>query len=106
MDWKKDAIDEKYFLDSGLLFHINRTTLHLLGLALTVRKDDKGNVTFAVKDMRSNPEQATFSAEILENGQKKIDNYMREFGDSQITIREEKLGWGCQPHVKRQFHQP
>ena len=34
-EWQSRSLDARFLLDSGLLFEINRTVLHLFGIALT-----------------------------------------------------------------------
>jgi hypothetical protein len=91
-DWSARKLDPDYLADSGLLFALNRTVLHLIGVGLAVE-----NNQLVLKDYRAAPEKAVFDRNTLALAQQKLDNFMREFGDAQDDRRCEKLGWGCQP---------
>lgn len=95
-EWAKAKLDIDFFVDSGLLFHYNHTTLHPLGIALTVVKDKEGNKTFGFKDYRGTPEEIVFDKGVAELAQAKLQKFMSEFGYAQMDRRERKLGRACQ----------
>src|SRR5688572_5972392 len=96
MTWKDRPVDEKFLLDSGLLFEINRQILHLVGIAIAFKRDEKGNLILTFKDSRDKPAELTFSRDALIACRKKTAAFMHEFGNSQIDKRTEVLGVGCQ----------
>lgn len=95
-NWREREIDAAYLLDSGILFEINRSLLHQIGMALTVKKDENGKLVFNIKDCRETPEQLTFDKETYERGHNKLRAYMREYGYSQLDRRSKLLGWSSQ----------
>jgi hypothetical protein len=95
-NWKDRELDFEFLLDSGLLFEINRSTLHLIGIALTVKKNNQGRVTLGLKDCRQEPEKLVFGKDTLAAGKEKLSRFMAEFGRAQDNRRTDRLGWGCQ----------
>lgn len=104
-DWKERKLDPIFLLDSGLLFEINRQFLHPVGLALTVRKGNNGQLEIGIKDGRLTPDEMIFTPETYEAGCAKIKEFLENFGYEQMRKRENKLGWGVQsnylPEAKR-----
>lgn len=97
--WSERPADFQFLVDSGLLFEINRTVLHLFGLALAIERDQKtGQLRLAsqLKDNREHPEALTYDANTWELGRMKLEKFMEEFGNGQIEKRDDALGWGCQ----------
>jgi hypothetical protein len=93
---KHKTIDnpEKFLADSGLLFRINQTILHPLGLALQVTLDDDGSgAGFAVIDIRDDPEGCVFAEDPFEHGTSKYFKYMQEQGDDALASRFSSLGF-------------
>lgn len=80
-------------VDTGLLFEINRSVLHPLGLALMV--DDSG--FRGLLDVRHDPEGFIFDEEALASGTKKFFAYMASHGDEALTARWRRLGFQEQP---------
>jgi len=101
MTWLEKSLDIDFILDSGLLFHLNHSVFHPLGIAMTIKVDDKGNKQWGFKDNRNEPESVVFDKNSLELGKLKLERFMREFGDKQISRRERRLGWGCQPLISK-----
>lgn len=95
-DWAKDEVDAKFLADSGLLFELNRTVLHLVGVALTVKLDAKGNHTLSFKDGRAAPHEVKFDAATIEMGRMKLEKFMAEFGHRQMDRRTAKMGSATQ----------
>ncbi len=96
--WKTDPVDFDYMINSGLLFEINRTCMHLFGIGITVKKDEKGNKSFGFKDCRNVAGTLVFSEEMLKVGRVKLERFLSEFGHPQMDKRSEALGVCCQ-HV-------
>jgi len=96
-DWSTAPLDIDWVVNSGLLFHINHTILHLLGVALTVRVDAKGNKSWGFKDNRANPEELVFDKNQIAISKPKLEDFLASYGHSQMSRREKKLGWACQP---------
>jgi hypothetical protein len=95
--WATRPVDIDFVIDSGLLFEINHTVLHPLGLAMTVKVDEQGNKRWAFKDCRVGPEQLVFDQATMEMGKEKLGRFLTEFGGEQMHKRRKKLGWACQP---------
>lgn len=95
-EWMRKPVDIQYLLDSGLLFEINRSILHLLGIAMVVKKNEQGELKLELKDSRLHPEQLIFNEEVFKRGKTKIDIFMEDFGYEQIRVREIVYGTGCQ----------
>jgi hypothetical protein len=84
----------KFLLDSGLLFEINRSVLHPLGLALAVRMDEDGNCEFdGLWDSREDPEGIIFDDEVLEEGTSKYMKYLDKEGHDKLIKRYDLLGY-------------
>ena len=94
--WQKKKMDPAYLLESGLLFEINRTILHPIGLALMVKKDEAGNSSFGLKDNRDTPSNSLYSKENFKAGHKRLRKFMTVFGHQQLKQRAKKLGWSFQ----------
>lgn len=94
--WLERPVDVSFLLDSGLLFEINRSILHLVGVALAVKKNEQGKLALTIKDSRAEPEKLVFDPDILLAGKEKLQVFMTEFGRSQDERRISKRGWGCQ----------
>jgi hypothetical protein len=96
----------KYLLDTGLLFEINRTVLHPLGLALSVECDDETEEVngFAyLWDSTDDSEGICFSTEILVEGRKKLDGYLAERDVKKLyEERKKALGYIIQPIPSRE----
>lgn len=99
--WKDKAVDIDYILDSGLLFHLNHSVFHPIGIAMTIKVVD-GKKQWGFKDCRNEPESLIFDTNSLELGKLKLSNFLRSFGDDQMARREKKLGWGCQPLITKE----
>lgn len=96
-NWAERSADFKFLADSGLLFEINRSILHLFGLALTLKQDENGVITLGeLKDCRSQPETLLFDQATYTIGNDKLKAFMMEFGNRQLERREAALGFGCQ----------
>lgn len=94
----------KFLLDSGLLFEINRTVLHPLGLALAVMVSDDGDCKFdGLWDSREDPEGIIFTDEVLKEGTEKHLKYLREEGFEKLQQRYEKLGYVRQEKHDREM---
>ncbi len=114
-----EKIEPQFLLDSGLLFAINHQILHPLGLALEVYCTDKENDLFLITegkdknpmkvkmgkvalgqiwDYRDNEEGMTFEEKTFEEGIKKYNEFMNNFGTEKIRTRLEKLGFILQPN--------
>ncbi len=94
--WKTREIDAAYLLDSGILFEINRSFLHQLGIAMVAKKDESGKLVLALKDSRETPEALSFNQEVYVKGNMKLRRYMQDFGHSQMKRRDKLLGWSSQ----------
>ena len=94
--WATRPLDFAYLVDSGLLFEINRTVLHLVGVALTARRGEGGEVTLGLKDCRAEPEKLAFDPATLAACRAKLRAFMDDFGGAQDARRVRKLGRGVQ----------
>jgi hypothetical protein len=96
VNWETITVSEDFFLQSGLLFEINRSILHLVGLALTIKKDENNKLAFTIRDCRKNPEACVFDKETYKKATKRLKKFMVEFGHKQMQKRSKRLGWSCQ----------
>ena len=87
----------EFLLDSGLLFEINRSILHPLGMALSVKVIDDKYVFSGVCDNREDPEGMCFDEDVLREGTRKYKEYMNKRGYEQQNKRYDKLGYLNQP---------
>lgn len=95
-EWKERELDVAYLLDSGILFEINRSFLHQLGIAMVAKKDSEGKLVLALKDSRQTPEDLIFQKNVYEKGHIKLRRFMRDFGHQQMQRRDKALGWSSQ----------
>jgi hypothetical protein len=105
-DWENCKLDANYLLDSGLIFEINRSFLHLVGLSLVVTKNpETDSSTLSIIDNRKNPENLLFKKETFEKGNRKLRRFMKEYGWNQMKRRQKILGFASQswfvPEKKR-----
>jgi len=84
----------KFLIESGLLFEINRTVLHPVGLALCFHVDDDDKLAgIEVWDSRDDPEGYLFTEDTLKHGEEKFRKFMVEFGKEKQQERKEELGY-------------
>lgn len=95
--WDELPLDGQFLLDSGLLFEINRSTFHPLGLSMAV-KDGK----IYLQDFRTKPDKTIYSAEKYKEGVNKLRNFLKRFGTRQMELRRKKLGFGFQPDPNKE----
>lgn len=96
MSEKIKYMDIKEFMDSGMLFEINRQILHPLGMALeaTGKDGEDGEWRLSgVWDYRDDPEGILFDQETLQNGKEKLQRYMEKEGNAKLDEREQALGF-------------
>jgi len=87
-------MDVREFVASGLLFEVNRTVLHPLGLALEVKVEDDGSMEFGgIWDCRDDSEGILFAPENFDHGNEKFETYMRERGQAALELRRNLLGF-------------
>lgn len=86
-------VDPRMLLDTGLLFEINRTVLHPVGLALGVNNQD-GSVS-----LHQVPETTgiLFEEADLREGDRKFAEFMRSDGAKAHTARARLHGFAVQP---------
>ena len=83
------------FMDLGYLQEVNRQFLHPLGLALMLREDDDGTVTFGgIIDHRDDLEGMIFDEAVLSG--EKVAHVAAEAA-RRAGAREEALGFWVQP---------
>lgn len=90
----------KEFRERGLLWHINRTVLHPLGLALSVVVNDDGTESFGEIMTTEDPEGWIYGEGT--DGQEKYERFMRTQGDAKHTQRICALGYIVQPFEKEE----
>ena len=100
-DKERKYMSVKEFRESGLLFEVNRCVLHPLGLAISIKIEDDGTEKFAeIWDVRdSDPEGIVFDSETFLDGEKKINQYMENKGNTNLKIRQAKIGFIVQATV-------
>lgn len=101
MNWLNEELQPEYLSDSGLLFEINRSYMHPLGLAITIIKSNNKSV-LNVRDDRKTPDRF-FDDETFLKCNNKLRTFMVSFGHSQINKRTNKFGWysQCWNNVER-----
>ena len=77
------TLPTQFLKDSGLLFEINRSVLHPLGLTLQVDAD--GNVELLQTD---DPAGMTFTADTFLDGESRLLEYMIREGSSKLASRK------------------
>ena len=85
----------RFLHEHGLLFEINRTVLHPLGLALSVEVGDGGTVTGfgQLFDYRADPEGMLFSDRQIESGMERLAKARAECqADEKAAVRLERFG--------------
>ena len=90
-----------FLLETGLLYEINRTILHPLGLALEVEIDKDGSRVGGLWDFRDDPEGIIYGKKMLEAGEAKYMKYMKSVGVAKMKSREAALGFVVQKAKKR-----
>jgi len=87
----------QFLYETGLLFHINRTVMHPLGLALIGQvSPTTGTVEFAaLSDRRSNP-NLVFSPVDFAAGVEKFQEYLETRGTETMNLRKFTLGFVTQ----------
>lgn len=84
----------KFLVDNGLLFEINRTILHPLGLALEVISEEDGSMRIEnLWDYRDDPEGMLYTPETFVDGKAKLDKFLDEFGGAKFRERQGVLGF-------------
>lgn len=91
----------RFLIDSGLLFEINRATLHIFGIALAASTNTDGQLKLLLKDSRSDPAALTFTCEEFTAGKAKLQAFLTSFGHAQLEKRRKKLGFGTQEYPNR-----
>lgn len=87
----------KFLQDSGLLFEINRTLLHPLGLALSVERNlETGEVRFDRLVDTEDSEGFVFSPEDFAEARARLVTFMMKDGAVHILTREASLGFKVQ----------
>ena len=82
-----------FLVEKGLLFEINRSILHPLGLALAFVYDGVGGESMQILDERDDPEGFIFLEETLNHGYAKLESFMEEYGYSKLASRKAELGF-------------
>jgi hypothetical protein len=92
---KKIEDAARFLSETGLLFQINRSVLHPLGLALEVSVDDKhGDIQFGrIWDCRECDEGIVYGDESFKEGSDKFEEYLNKFGSNSINRRKKTFGF-------------
>ena len=84
----------EFLVNSGLLFEINRTLLHPLGMALEVIVEEDGSMRIEnLWDYRNDPEGMLYAPETFTDGRAKLTQFMAEFGTAKHEERQNTLGF-------------
>lgn len=84
------------FVDSGLLFEVNRRVLHPLGVAIEVKleKEEGAEMEFGgVWDCRDDPEGILFEETSFWRGMRKWCAYLAKAGQRAMTTRQSVIGF-------------
>lgn len=85
-----------FLLENGLLFEINRTILHPVGLALSVKIDPNiqdGPNEILVLSQTDDSEGFLYSSDDFKSGFARLNRYMKTSGESALTRRQSSLGY-------------
>jgi len=89
--------DPQLLIKFGLLYEINRTILHPLGLALGVQSPNsrpEANMTeIKLWDCREDKEGVIFQKKTFNEGRKKLREYYKVVGKLALREREKRLGY-------------
>jgi hypothetical protein len=84
----------KEFVDSGMLFEVNRRVLHPLGVAIEVIREEDGTVQFGgIWDMRDDPEGIVFEEYTFWRGMKKWCSFLAQVGQRAMLRRQGVVGF-------------
>lgn len=87
-------MDIEEFVKGGYLQEVNRRLMHILGLAIEVEVDEKGNFELSgIWDYRHDPEGLVFDKVNYEY----VEKIQHEL-DKKIQHRQKTLGWFLQPY--------
>lgn len=81
----------QYLIDTGLLFQINRTCLHMFGLSLRIDKDK-----IVLDDKRDRPELCVYPVKTIETARKKYDKFLKDEGFQISSARQRALNYTIQ----------
>ncbi len=85
-----------YLFDNGLIFEMNRTLLHPLGLALSIKTDPNivdGPNQVLVLSKTDDREGFLYNSEDFMSGAAKFSKFMKISGESTILSRHSALGY-------------
>jgi len=82
-------------VDSGLLWAINRSVLHPLGLALAVNMEGEDLLSFDLLETKD-PSGMIFDAEAMAEGVAKHRSFMKHTGNDRVRARRSSLGYAVQ----------
>lgn len=99
IEYVKNPIN--FLRETGLLYEINRTILHPLGLAMSVQlPKHEGEETdvgvIQLWDCRNEKEGVLYAEETFMSGLEKYTKFMEEFGENKLNERFEELGYDVQ----------
>jgi hypothetical protein len=93
---------ERFLIDNGLVFEINRKVLHPLGLALIidVSNDSRKRLTIAGLMESDDDEGFLFDEETFKHGTEQFEKFMKSYGDKRVMERRLKLGYLIQEGIE------
>ena len=87
---------EKYLVENGLLFEINRKVLHPLGLALVIDVDRDNRKWLRVDGLLSvegDPDGFLYPDDTFRENQRIYKTYLDKEGQERLDTRKERLGF-------------
>jgi hypothetical protein len=92
---KKIKNFQRYLIDNGLVFEINRRVLHPLGLSLVVdvAYDNRKNLAIVGLDQTDDAEGFLYDEETFKVGEDKYQNFLKKEGSQKVQLRQETLGF-------------
>lgn len=85
---------EKFMLDNGLLFEINRKVLHPLGLAISANPDPKSKKRLNLCLYKTDDlDGFLYDEEGFEIGAEKFEKYLKKKGQEKINFRMASYGF-------------
>lgn len=89
---------ERFLMESGLLFEINRRVLHPFGLALAMSQDGEA-VTIHGLMAVNDPEGIVFTADAFVDGAVKFSRWLEQTGLAHLEQRERGIGFSVQTNA-------
>jgi hypothetical protein len=91
-DWAKAPLTPEYFIESGILFKVNREQFRPYGFNLTAHTGPDGNIWFRCEDRRTAPDKVAFDQATIDVEQQKFERFKVEFDQSRKCWQDGQSG--------------